>query len=60
MRAVDPLQSPCTGVCTIARETGLCRGCWRSIDEIAGWRAMDAAERAVVLARCDQRRSVPG
>ena len=53
---MDPLESPCTGVCTIARETGLCRGCLRTIDEIARWRAMDEAERRHVLAACDARR----
>ena len=41
--------SPCTKVCQIAPATGLCRGCARSIDEIAGWATMtDAARRAVL------------
>ncbi|MGH8799774.1 MAG: DUF1289 domain-containing protein, partial [Casimicrobiaceae bacterium] len=29
--------SPCTSVCTIDRPTGLCAGCFRTLDEIAGW-----------------------
>jgi predicted Fe-S protein YdhL (DUF1289 family) len=49
------LASPCIGVCTIAPDTGLCRGCFRTIDEIARWRAMDARDRARVLAACDAR-----
>ena len=53
---MDPLESPCIGVCTIAPETGWCRGCRRTIDEIARWRAMDRAERARVLAACEARR----
>ena len=52
---MDPLESPCTGVCTIAKSSGLCRGCRRTIEEIARWRAMDEAERARVLAACDTR-----
>ncbi|MBI3514207.1 MAG: DUF1289 domain-containing protein [Proteobacteria bacterium] len=50
--AVDPLESPCIGVCTIAADTGLCCGCLRTIDEIARWRAMDRGERTRVLAAC--------
>jgi hypothetical protein len=53
---VNPLESPCIGVCTIAPGSDLCRGCFRTIDEIARWRAMTQAERADVLAACDRRR----
>jgi uncharacterized protein len=55
-RAIDPLGSPCVGVCTIAPDSGLCRGCLRTIDEIARWRAMATAERRRVLAACAARR----
>ncbi len=59
---MDPLESPCIGVCTIASDAeavgaGLCRGCFRTIDEIARWRAMTKPERALVLAACDRRRA---
>lgn len=59
---MDPLESPCIGVCTIASDAhapgaGLCRGCFRTIDEIARWRAMTKPERATVLAACAQRRT---
>ena len=53
---MDPLDSPCIGVCTVAGDTGLCQGCWRSIDEIARWRAMDRVERGRILAACAARR----
>jgi len=42
------VQSPCTGVCTI-NEDGLCDGCLRSGDEIAGWLSMDDAQRARLM-----------
>jgi predicted Fe-S protein YdhL (DUF1289 family) len=29
--------SPCTGVCRIDADTGLCSGCLRTMDEIACW-----------------------
>jgi predicted Fe-S protein YdhL (DUF1289 family) len=59
---VDPLESPCIGVCTIAADrdavaAGLCRGCFRTIDEIARWRAMTKPERAIVLVACARRRA---
>lgn len=42
------LPSPCTSVCRIDDERGLCEGCLRSLDEIAGWSRMDdAAKRGV-------------
>ena len=53
---MDPLDSPCIGVCTIAPETALCRGCWRTIEEIANWRTLDRSARARVLAACEARR----
>jgi hypothetical protein len=59
---VDPLESPCIGVCTIASDAhglvaGLCRGCFRTIDEIARWRVMAKPDRAAVLAACARRRA---
>ncbi|MBN8847055.1 MAG: DUF1289 domain-containing protein [Sphingomonas sp.] len=35
--------------------TGLCYGCHRTIDEIAGWSAMSDAEKRAVLARVEAR-----
>ena len=29
-----PVPSPCISLCEIAPDTGLCRGCLRTIDEI--------------------------
>lgn len=52
---MNPLESPCIGVCTVAPARGVCRGCLRTIDEIARWRAMDDAERRRVLAACAAR-----
>ncbi|MCG6861759.1 MAG: DUF1289 domain-containing protein [Chromatiaceae bacterium] len=48
--------SPCIGVCRINGSTGLCRGCLRTLDEIAGWRDFSKAERQAVLAQLGDRR----
>ena len=47
--AFRAVQSPCTGVCTL-NEDGLCDGCLRSSDEIAGWLLMDDAQREHLMA----------
>ena len=40
------IQSPCTKVCTIEPQSGLCIGCQRTGDEIMRWRDMSDAERS--------------
>jgi predicted Fe-S protein YdhL (DUF1289 family) len=49
--------SPCTSVCIIDPVTGLCGGCFRTLQEIAGWIDFSAAEKRTVLAALDARRS---
>jgi predicted Fe-S protein YdhL (DUF1289 family) len=39
------IESPCVKICTLDARSGLCLGCGRSVDEIARWTAMSAAER---------------
>ena len=40
----EPMLTPCTGVCELDSR-GLCSGCLRTGDEIAGWSSMSDAER---------------
>jgi predicted Fe-S protein YdhL (DUF1289 family) len=35
---------------------GLCRGCLRTLDEIAGWLDFSASEKLAVLQRIEERR----
>jgi len=40
--------SPCNKVCTIDDASGWCRGCGRTLDEIAAWGSLgDAAQRRI-------------
>jgi predicted Fe-S protein YdhL (DUF1289 family) len=50
--------SPCVDVCRIHPATGFCRGCRRTLEEIAGWSAFSAAEKREVLARIEARQGV--
>jgi predicted Fe-S protein YdhL (DUF1289 family) len=45
------IESPCVKICTLDAHTGRCLGCGRTLDEIARWSAMTAAERASVMDR---------
>lgn len=55
--SLPPPTSPCIGVCQIEPRTGLCLGCARSMDEIAGWLAMSPEAKRAVLAALPARRS---
>jgi predicted Fe-S protein YdhL (DUF1289 family) len=52
--------SPCISVCAIEPSTGFCRGCFRTIQEIAGWTMMTKSERLAVLGRLPERRATGG
>ena len=40
--------SPCISVCRMDADSGLCQGCFRTLDEIIAWgRASDHDKRAV-------------
>ena len=53
----NAVESPCINVCRMDPATGLCVGCLRTIDEIAGWAKASDAERRAVLVRLGQRRA---
>jgi predicted Fe-S protein YdhL (DUF1289 family) len=43
--------SPCVQICQIDKETRLCKGCGRTIDEIREWTRYTEEERMVVMRR---------
>lgn len=48
--------SPCISVCTLDASTGWCVGCFRTIDEIAAWSALDDDAKREVLSHLPARR----
>ena len=40
--------SPCISVCRMDAVTGWCEGCFRTLDEIAGWSRMTDTEKRAV------------
>ena len=50
--------SPCLGICLMDPATRTCRGCLRTIEEIAGWYDATPAEKRATLTRLNDRRAV--
>ena len=51
-----PVPSPCTDVCRVPADSGLCEGCFRTLDEIAAWSGLNDAAKRMVWQRLEQRR----
>ncbi|HTT09680.1 MAG TPA: DUF1289 domain-containing protein [Burkholderiaceae bacterium] len=54
-----PVPSPCRSVCRMNPASGLCEGCWRTIDEIVQWAQLDDAARRAVWSEIGRRRAKP-
>ena len=48
--------SPCVGVCELDPASGFCRGCLRTLPEIARWGGLSLCERRRVKSALAQRR----
>ena len=51
----EDMASPCVKICVVHPESGICVGCYRTMDEIAGWSGMSDAERADLTANLPDR-----
>jgi predicted Fe-S protein YdhL (DUF1289 family) len=49
------METPCVKICTYEPEQGLCRGCGRTLEEIAGWASMRADEREKIMEQLPER-----
>ncbi len=57
MTPFDDVASPCVQVCTMDPVSGLCRGCFRTINEIAAWSRLSNRDKREVLARVAARQT---
>jgi hypothetical protein len=48
--------SPCINVCTLDADSGLCQGCFRSLDEISFWSRASNGQRLNILDAVARRR----
>jgi len=51
-----PPASPCVGICLMDPATRQCRGCLRTVEEIARWYEESPAEKRALLAVLQARR----
>ena len=47
--------SPCTSVCRMGELTGLCEGCYRTLDEIRQWSGADDQAKRMIWTHIEQR-----
>ncbi len=45
----NEIESPCVRVCVVHPEERICTGCFRTIDEIAGWSKLPNEERRAIM-----------
>lgn len=49
------IESPCIDICRMDACTGLCEGCFRTIEEITAWSRADDATKREILERVAER-----
>jgi len=49
------IDSPCINICRMDSRTGLCEGCFRTIEEITVWSRADDALKREILDRVAER-----
>lgn len=50
------IATPCVQVCIVDGPTGLCLGCFRSLQEIGGWSGLSDEQRASIMEELASRR----
>jgi predicted Fe-S protein YdhL (DUF1289 family) len=56
----ETLKTPCIKVCVMDLQSGLCRGCYRTLEEIGRWGSMDDAQREAVMKQLPARKTQAG
>lgn len=60
MQNATHVESPCISICEMDANSGLCKGCFRTRDEIALWGAASNDERIAILDQLHDRRVALG
>jgi len=51
--------SPCVSICELSERDSSCKGCFRTLAEIAAWGRLDDAGKLTVWARIEARQQTP-
>ena len=54
---MSEVQSPCVEICQLDPVSGMCLGCFRTMDEIASWIDLTDIEKQNVLLSAQKRKS---
>lgn len=49
--------SPCVSICELNERDGSCKGCYRTLQEIAAWGALSDADKLLVWQRIEARQT---
>ena len=55
---MSKIKSPCIDICKLDKETGICIGCFRTVEEIAKWKKMEDDEKLDVLGKLKDRETL--
>jgi predicted Fe-S protein YdhL (DUF1289 family) len=53
----DPVPSPCNSVCRMDADGAYCIGCFRTLEEIAGWAGFDDERRRLIWSELHRRKA---
>jgi uncharacterized protein len=53
-----PVPSPCISVCEMNPSHAVCKGCFRTLDEIAAWSRLDDSHKRAIWAELPKRRAM--
>ena len=53
------IPSPCISVCTMDEDTGYCKGCFRSLNEVASWLYFSDNEKIKIIEQLSLRKQKP-
>jgi len=56
-RVNESIESPCVDVCQLRKGDDVCRGCYRTLDEIADWGQMTPSQRRHIMSELRMRKN---
>jgi predicted Fe-S protein YdhL (DUF1289 family) len=53
----DEVPSPCVRICVVDEARDICRGCYRTLDEISRWAGLSRSQKLALLEDLARRRA---
>lgn len=52
------IKSPCKNICIINKNSNICKGCYRTLDEISNWIKFDQLTKKEILDKVEVRKTL--